>query len=142
MRESTLPHGKSVQCGGQTTRYNQARTIIVVTNENFRSVLIKFAPFYSHTKSDIAHFYILGCKNLPGFILITTFNSSPFRQDQTKFHAYLFSVPAIDPLLTFRVVFPACRNPDVAIRVCKGKRLPTVFSGVWIWSGVKCNGNN
>ncbi|KXB42760.1 hypothetical protein HMPREF0208_02982 [Citrobacter koseri] len=40
-------------------------TIMVVTNENFRSVLIKFSPFYSHTKSDIAHFYTLECKNLP-----------------------------------------------------------------------------
>ncbi|KWZ89145.1 hypothetical protein HMPREF3212_03372 [Citrobacter freundii] len=41
----------------------------------------------------------------------------------------MISVPAIDPFLTFRVVFPACRNPYVALRVCKGKRLPGVFSG-------------
>jgi hypothetical protein len=105
------------------------RTIMVVTNENFRSVLIKFSPFYSHTKSDIAHFCTLEGKNLSRFILINAFNSSPFRKDQTKFHAYLISVPAIDPFLTFRVVFLAYRNPDVARRVCEGKRLPGVFSG-------------
>ncbi|ABV12803.1 hypothetical protein CKO_01671 [Citrobacter koseri ATCC BAA-895] len=48
----------------------------------------------------------------------------------------MISVPAIAPFLMFRVVFPACRNPDVAIKVCKGKRLLTVFSGVqdMVWS--------
>ncbi|CCC30342.1 hypothetical protein SBG_1254 [Salmonella bongori NCTC 12419] len=62
--------------------------IIVVINENFRSVLIKFSPFYSHTKSDIAHFCTFTHKNLSRFILITVFNASPFPQDQTKFQAY------------------------------------------------------
>ncbi|AST79801.1 hypothetical protein CI104_12360 [Citrobacter farmeri] len=57
----------------------KARTINVVTNENFRSVLINFSPFYSHTKSDIAHFCTLECKNLPRFRVICAFNTSPFR---------------------------------------------------------------
>ncbi|POT57500.1 hypothetical protein C3432_05930 [Citrobacter amalonaticus] len=68
--------------------------------------------------------------------MITVFSASPFHQDQTKFHAYLFSVPAIDPLLTFRVFYPAYRNPDVALGVCEGKRLLAYFSGVqdMVWS--------
>ncbi|CBG88175.1 hypothetical protein ROD_14121 [Citrobacter rodentium ICC168] len=57
----------------------RARTINVVINENFRSVLIKFSPFYTHTKSDIAHFCTLDGKNLPCFRVISVFNTSPFR---------------------------------------------------------------
>ncbi|HCN98388.1 hypothetical protein C6560_09250 [Enterobacter sp. FS01] len=57
------------------------------------------------------------------------FCSSPFGQDKTKFHAKFISVPAIDPLLTSCVVFPAYRNSNCAIRASEGKRLPIGFSG-------------
>jgi hypothetical protein len=98
------PEGDQCSAAVRPPATIKARTINVVTNENFRSVLINFSPFYSHTKSDIEHFYTLECKNLPRFRVICAFNTSPFRKDQTKFDAYLISVPAIDPFLTFRVV--------------------------------------
>jgi len=50
-----------------------ARTIKVVTSENFRSELINFSPFNHPTKSELAHFYTVYVKNLPGFKLISTF---------------------------------------------------------------------
>lgn len=109
------------------------RTIIVVTSENLRSVLIKFSPFYYHTKSDITHFTVM--KKSPSFIMISVFTTS-FRQDRPKFHAYTICVLAIDPFLTLRVVFPAYRNIFVVRKVCKGKRLPCEFAGaeVRVWS--------
>jgi hypothetical protein len=51
----------------------RARTIIVVVSENLRSVLINFSPFNLPTNSELAHFYTVYPKNLPGFRLITVF---------------------------------------------------------------------
>src|SRR5690606_33104369 len=50
----------------------RARTTMVVNSENFRSVLINFSPFIHPTKSELAHFYTVQVKNLPGFKRIST----------------------------------------------------------------------
>ena len=112
MRERILPRGKN-QCRAavRPPATIKARTIKVVIKEYFRSLLIKFSPFYSHTKSDVAHFCIHLAKNLPPFSVITVFSTSPFGQDRPKFHAYKYSVPAIDPFLSFRVVFSGVPQP-------------------------------
>jgi hypothetical protein len=82
-REVTI----SGECGGRelSPRVNQcntavrpaatisASTITVVVSENLRSVLINFSPFNHLTKSELAHFYTVYVKNLPGFKLISTF---------------------------------------------------------------------
>jgi hypothetical protein len=72
-REKALPRLNQCRIAVKLAATIKPSTIIVVVNENLRSVFINSSPFNPHMKSELAHFYTVLLKNLPGFRLITVF---------------------------------------------------------------------
>ena len=72
-RERTLPRLNQCRAAVRPAATIKASTITVVVSENLRSALINLSPFNHPTKSELAHFYTVYPKNLPGFRLITVF---------------------------------------------------------------------
>lgn len=135
-REKDLPLITQFSAAVSAPETIRPSTITVVKSENLRSVLINFSPFNPHKKSEPDHSYTVDRKNLHTFPGMRRIFSSPLRADKTKSDANLEAYRPLTPSPTFRVVFPAYRNPWIVPRVCKGKRLPYGFTGVQAGSGV------